>query len=163
MDKRREPIGKSRQSSPGIGVWEEGVAGYRAALYACALSLCMRGIAQAPPICRRPYITGGGENRQTGETWPEIWCHLYGNTSESRHLDTSMINVSDKTEPAGTLRAADDLAATTSFDILTRFLLHHGCQSPSRLYLSFITSVPKLEAPRMNAAVIIFDIDNRVY
>lgn len=45
-------------------------------------------------------IHHAGATRQTGETWPEIWCHLYGNTSESRHLDTSMINAPDRTAPA---------------------------------------------------------------
>ena len=55
----------------------------------------MGGLANMPSS-----IHHAGATRQTGETWPEIWCHLYGNTSESRHLDTSMINASDKTAPA---------------------------------------------------------------
>lgn len=55
-----------------------------------------------------------------------------------------MINVGDKTEPAGTPRAAVDLAATTSFDILTRFLL-------STDFVSFFSSsIIVFETPEHN-------------
>lgn len=53
-----------------------------------------------------------------------------------------MINVGDKTEPAGTPRAAPDPAATASFDVLTRFLLYRDVvHQPRDSVFFFLTSV----------------------
>lgn len=65
--------------------------------------------------------------RQTGETWPEIWCHLYGNTSESRHLDTLMINVFDEDNASWCMSLFFLFISSFSSPIFSWVYIHHWC------------------------------------